>query len=762
MRRIAPTVLVFALSVPAVVAALMVAAPAEALPSAISPRTAVSPRTTGDGVLGSWSALGGGLPDHKVFALVKRGSTLYAGGEFTSAGGKPGTAYVAAWSSVDDTWRSVGGGTDGTVRALAITDDTVIAAGTFTAAGGKSTASRVAAWSSQDDTWSAFGVGATAAEVLTLAATSDGRVYAGGTFTSPVAGALYALRDDTWTAVAGPYSYNRVDALALRGSATMTSGDDTLFVGGPFNASPGAFIAALKPAASWASLGLGLSADVASLAVLSDDTLFVGGDFSDAGGDVSADRIAAWNGSAWSALGTGVNLRPWAIATDDSRGLVYAGGAFTQTNGGAANSLQHVGVWDTRIAEWIPLQFGAAATNNGVTSGDVLSFAVDDSVVYVGGSFLDAGGDPLADRIARWTWDPPTGTVDDTALPGDTVTIHGSGLIGVTSVSFGSVRTGDDTPAIFTRDDSTTIQVTVPAGDFHDDTIYVNGVGGIGEIGPFTSWPTFPDAPQTPSAEAGINSATAEWDPPASDGGDTVTTYVATASPGGASCTAATTTCTVSGLTAGTPYTIRVRAINAKGASSESIDSNAVVPFDLPPSPRAPGQPTSVAATAGDAKASVTWLAPSSTGSFPISTYQVESTPGSRTCITAERTCEITGLTNGTDYTFAVRALNGSGWSNWSDPSNTVTPRATATPSITISGSRSGRLVRITGSSIGIAPESVLVPWTRVAGAQGFTRGRRTAATSDSGAFTWQRRANRQISVFFSYENVRSNTVTIR
>lgn len=711
-------------------------------------------------VLGSWSALGSGMPDHKVFALVKLRHTVYAGGEFTSAGGQSGTAFIAAWSTSDDTWRSVGGSTNGTVRALALTDDTVIAAGLFTTAGGKSTPSRVAAWSTRDDTWSAFGVGATAAEVLTLAATPGGSVYAGGTFTAPVSGALYALRDDTWTSVAGPYSYNRVDALALRGASTITSGDDTLFTGGPFTPNPGAYIAALGPAASWAALGSGLSADVASLALLRDDTLYVGGDFTDAGGNPSGDRIAAWStrANAWSPLGTGVNTRPWAIATDDSRGLVYAGGAFTQANGGAANGLRSVGVWDSGIAEWIPLQFGAGGTDNGVGSGDVLSFAVDDSVVYVGGSFLDAGGNPQADRIARWTWAPPTGTVDDTALPGTTLTIQGSGLIGVTSVSFGSARTGDDTPATFIRDDSTTIRVTVPASDFHDDTIYVNAVGGVGQVGPFTSWPTWPDAPQTPAAEPGVESATVEWTPPASDGGASVTTYVATASPGGATCASATTTCTVDGLTSGATYTFRVRAMNAKGESELSTPSNAVIPVaPAPPAPRAPEAPTAVSSVAGDGAAAVTWAAPESSDTYPVSTYQVQSSPAAGTCLATTTSCVVTGLTNGTEYTFRVRALNGAGWGDWSEASAAITPRA---PTILITGSRSGRVVNVTGTVTDIAASSALTPWVRL-GNGVAQRGRVDARVSSDGEFAWQRRAKRAVQVYFTHGTTRSNTVVI-
>ena len=51
-----------------------------------------------------------------------------------------------------------------------------------------------------------------------------------------------------------------------------------------------------------------------------------GGDFTWAGG-VGASRIAKWNGSAWSALGSGMNDRVSALAVSGTN--VYAGGDFT-------------------------------------------------------------------------------------------------------------------------------------------------------------------------------------------------------------------------------------------------------------------------------------------------------------------------------------------------------------------------------------------------------------------------------------------------
>ena len=75
----------------------------------------------------------------------------------------------------------------------------------------------------------------------------------------------------------------------------------------------------------------------------------------------------------------------------------------------------------------------------------------------------------------------------------------------------------------------------------------------------------------------------------------------------------------------------------------------------------APGAPTAVTATAGDAQAGVTWTAPASNGGSAITGYTVTSSPGSKTCTTATLGCTVTGLTNGSTYTFTVSATNAVG-----------------------------------------------------------------------------------------------------
>jgi plastocyanin len=99
-----------------------------------------------------------------------------------------------------------------------------------------------------------------------------------------------------------------------------------------------------------------------------------------------------------------------------------------------------------------------------------------------------------------------------------------------------------------------------------------------------------------------------------------------------------------------------------------------------PSSAAPPGAPTNVTAAAGDAQASISWGVPVSDGGDPINSYTVTASPGESTALVAGdvTTATITGLTNGTAYTFTVTAANATGTGPASSPSNSVTPVAGA------------------------------------------------------------------------------------
>lgn len=376
-----------------------------------------------------WSVVGAG-PSSSVsdFEIHDDGSgaALYLGGSFDMPyGGDLGG--VARWSG--STLTLVGGGTSAPayVDALCSFDDgggpALFAAGSFTTMGGVP-ALRIARW--DGTTWSALGAGLDGV-VHALAAFDDGRgaaLYAAGEFT--LAGGLPANRVARWDGASWEPLGDGLDGYAKALAVYDDGRGPALFVGGAFLHAGG--VAANRIArwdgSTWEALGSGVadvgSASVNALVVYdlgSGPRLYVGGDFTLAGGQ-AAQRVAGWDGQAWSALGAGVGDHVHGLAGLQLEGLpaLAVGGRFVTAGGAAA---ARIAAWNGTA--WSPL---GAGMNDTVSALDVLD--LDDGAgpsLFAGGSFTVAwdSGDGSA---ARW----------GLPVPASPWTVLGSGLAGLAGV----------------------------------------------------------------------------------------------------------------------------------------------------------------------------------------------------------------------------------------------------------------------------------------------------------------------------------------
>jgi len=182
-----------------------------------------------------------------------------------------------------------------------------------------------------------------------------------------------------------------------------------------------------------------------------------------------------------------------------------------------------------------------------------------------------------------------------------------------------------------------------------------------------------PGSPTSVTGTAAKSSVMVSWIEPLSNGGAVITAYVVTASPGGRTCSwsSGPLICTITALTNGTSYTFAVVATNSIGTGSSSTPSLGVTPRTVP------GAPRSVTRVAGNGSVTVSWLAPLSNGGAVINSYVVTASPGGRTCTwsVGALSCKVSGLTNGTSYTFTVKATNIAGTGAASTASTSVTPR---------------------------------------------------------------------------------------
>ncbi|TGG90063.1 MAG: hypothetical protein ERJ67_11555, partial [Aphanocapsa feldmannii 277cV] len=331
-------------------------------------------------------------------------------------------------------------------------------------------------------------------------------------------------------------------------------------------------------------------------------------------------------------------------------------------------------------------------TVTGLTNDTTYTFAVRAVNASGNGPLSTVSAAPLAVPLA------PSGlsaTVGDAEI---TLSWSDPGNATITGYELSSESIFDEDDSTFTAisgSDTSTTSHTITGltnGTFYKFSVRALNPSGSGASSTVNVQPlAVPLAPSGLSATASASQITLRW----SDPSDATITGYELSTDGGSTFSgvsgsdASTTNHTVTGLTSETLYTFAVRALNASGSGAPSTVSAVLRPSGASgagvPSETPPATPSGLSATPDDNQVTLNWDDP---GDDTITSYEV-STNGGITFIaingsdagTTSHT--FTGLDLGTTYSFAVRAVNGSGYSNaatlsattaplWSAPTNLV------------------------------------------------------------------------------------------
>jgi hypothetical protein len=247
---------------------------------------------------------------------------------------------------------------------------------------GGSNAFHVARWDGH--AWYPLGIGT---NQIVLAVTSwNGHLVAGGFFTEAggePASYLARWNGSSWRAIPGldgpVYALGVYDGDLIAGGTFVNAGDEE------------AHRIARWDGTQWSALATGIHASpwrpsVSALTVHG-GRLIAAGYFTSAGG-VPVSNVAAWDGSGWNPLGSGINEEVLAL---QSYGRLVAAGRFTQAGGTEALG----------IASWNGSIWEGFTTGIGPERSIVYALAEHRGALYVGGWFATAGGSPSR-NIARW------------------------------------------------------------------------------------------------------------------------------------------------------------------------------------------------------------------------------------------------------------------------------------------------------------------------------------------------------------------------
>jgi len=301
-----------------------------------------------------------------VNTIVAVGSTLYVGGDFTSADQTPANNLVM-FSTTTSTWTAVGGGTTDEVTGLSSYPDGIAVVGDFTSVNSTIVVNGGAVFNSSG--WFKipryFALSSPVAVVVnatTIYVADSGNVLSyPGAQPNGTSGIVVADTDDVVQAI------------------YFTNG--LLYIGGEFTVCNGTTASSIVSwnGVTWAALGAGISGGSVWAMTSYGSNLYVGGDFDLAGGYGSG-PFAKWTGTTWVQYQICPDETIYALAAD-SAGNIYAGGDFVDlVNAGGCGGLAKL---SSSTNQWncltqAPIDF-------------IYSLTFVGSSLYLGGQFTLSG-----------------------------------------------------------------------------------------------------------------------------------------------------------------------------------------------------------------------------------------------------------------------------------------------------------------------------------------------------------------------------------
>jgi hypothetical protein len=324
---------------------------------------------------------------------------------------------------------------NGSVDAIAYANGKVYAGGTFTDAGGNAAADHLAVW--DGSTWAAFCNGTGISGNVTALQVIGNTLFVGGEFQdgAGIAEADYLLACDLTTGNAAATTGDPAHPFSGPVLALAKDSNGVLYAGGRFNNlenNPAADNIAYRDSGGWHSMGSSASACLCAIdgfvraLATSGTDVYVGTDVKDVAGLPAADNVVRWNGTAWSAVGSGPGGDGWFPLTTTIYALTTAPAPNQGTTLFAAGSFQDAGSAEgDNIAQFDGSTWSAVGSdgagngplNNVVHALTVFPVSSEPRRLYAGGNFTNAGGDTLADFMAARALAPTQATPTPTPVP---------------------------------------------------------------------------------------------------------------------------------------------------------------------------------------------------------------------------------------------------------------------------------------------------------------------------------------------------------